>query len=908
MVKELIFYILDIPETKNKETITSAYRTNLKKHNPEDDPEGFKRLRQAYEAALDFANQTDEDLEEANRFPMAYQTPQHKKHNKNDNPEEVAMDLWMSRIIKVYEDLTLRRDEEEWKSILNDPICQDLDTSLEAQNRIMNFFTDAFHLPHNIWALVDQTFQIKKNQETLKEYYPPKFLNYICYYIENEDFLPFALFEYTNENEKNTNADSYIELLLSLQKQADARLLDHCRETLENIKAYGIYHPFEDVGRLRLYIYEESPEKIPDLLDSLYPRYKDYDYISLYVGEGRWLLGDIEGAYEIWSHILENDPNFYAAKYNKLRYLCEKKDFYNAIHIYSGYFGPYLFAMEVFYIYKQYEDAKKIIDLANENHVDFSPKMRLYEAKVLRNLAHENQERAKIELLLLKLQKELNKEGCDIEDKSEVNLELCFINWDCNKYEQALKYLNNAKKQKPDNPYFDYIHALILCDKSNFIGALKLFSKIEKDYENNPAFCYNKGLCLECLDNMVSAIEYYQKTLEIEEVFDDACEKISDYYFDKYKETYDKKYYELSISYISRQLKVAENCYYLVHRGLLYMNAYDLDLAIKDFEAALSYRPNDWAAWNNLGCCYKYLGDYEKAIYHLEKAAEYMCETDQISALPYGNMADCYEICQDYEKSLACYMKNLEYFPDALYNWEEIGDLYVYMGRIEEALEAYSHMNNPINYAQCVGAIWMNKGNQRKCLKAFRKLLNTSDKPTLTQAHKRIGLLFLEYVRDYKKTISYLKKALKFCDNPKTSMNIATNIAKCYYMLGSNKKSEKYANLALQYLHAHTTATVEEFVSYKPTAPYELIDIAWIYICLGQKEVGLNYLERITTLHPCKGCRHKKCFERDLALGYFYESQKDIQKALYHYKEVLKVNTHDTTAKLAIATLQKNNK
>lgn len=584
------------------------------------------------------------------------------------------------------------------------------------------------------------------------------------------------------------------------------------------------------------------------------------------------------------------------------------EDFYNAIHIYSGYFGPYLFAMEVFYIYKQYEDAKKIIDLANENHVDFSPKMRLYEAKVLRNLAHENQERAKIELLLLKLQKELNKEGCDIEDKSEVNLELCFINWDCNKYEQALKYLNNAKKQKPDNPYFDYIHALILCDKSNFIGALKLFSKIEKDYENNPAFCYNKGLCLECLDNMVSAIEYYQKTLEIEEVFDDACEKISDYYFDKYKETYDKKYYELSISYISRQLKVAENCYYLVHRGLLYMNAYDLDLAIKDFEAALSYRPNDWAAWNNLGCCYKYLGDYEKAIYHLEKAAEYMCETDQISALPYGNMADCYEICQDYEKSLACYMKNLEYFPDALYNWEEIGDLYVYMGRIEEALEAYSHMNNPINYAQCVGAIWMNKGNQRKCLKAFRKLLNTSDKPTLTQAHKRIGLLFLEYVRDYKKTISYLKKALKFCDNPKTSMNIATNIAKCYYMLGSNKKSEKYANLALQYLHAHTTATVEEFVSYKPTAPYELIDIAWIYICLGQKEVGLNYLERITTLHPCKGCRHKKCFERDLALGYFYESQKDIQKALYHYKEVLKVNTHDTTAKLAIATLQKNNK
>ncbi len=52
MEKELIFQILGIPETKDEEDIRRSYGEKLKETNPEDDPEGFKRLRQAYEEAI----------------------------------------------------------------------------------------------------------------------------------------------------------------------------------------------------------------------------------------------------------------------------------------------------------------------------------------------------------------------------------------------------------------------------------------------------------------------------------------------------------------------------------------------------------------------------------------------------------------------------------------------------------------------------------------------------------------------------------------------------------------------------------------------------------------------------------------------------------------------------------------
>ena len=63
MERQLVFHVLGIDETKDEQEIKNAYRSLLKTANPEDDPEGFKRLREAYEEALRLAKQPEEEEE-----------------------------------------------------------------------------------------------------------------------------------------------------------------------------------------------------------------------------------------------------------------------------------------------------------------------------------------------------------------------------------------------------------------------------------------------------------------------------------------------------------------------------------------------------------------------------------------------------------------------------------------------------------------------------------------------------------------------------------------------------------------------------------------------------------------------------------------------------------------------------
>ena len=113
MQKEEIFAILGIDETKDERALKNAYRQQLMHTNPEDDPEGFKRLREAYEAACDYAQNEEE---------------QPKEEEKADHTPSGE---WVHRAEMLYGRLSSRCDVRQWKELFQDDIYVSLDTNEE---------------------------------------------------------------------------------------------------------------------------------------------------------------------------------------------------------------------------------------------------------------------------------------------------------------------------------------------------------------------------------------------------------------------------------------------------------------------------------------------------------------------------------------------------------------------------------------------------------------------------------------------------------------------------------------------------------------------------------------------------------------------------------------------------------
>ena len=95
-----VFQILGIGETKDQVAIKNAYREKLAVTNPEDDPEGFKRLRTAYDAACRYAKETGED--------------------QTQERDTSASGLWVERAAQIYANMETRRNVACWEELFAD--------------------------------------------------------------------------------------------------------------------------------------------------------------------------------------------------------------------------------------------------------------------------------------------------------------------------------------------------------------------------------------------------------------------------------------------------------------------------------------------------------------------------------------------------------------------------------------------------------------------------------------------------------------------------------------------------------------------------------------------------------------------------------------------------------------------
>lgn len=299
-----VFAVLEIEPTRDKNAIRAAYRRLVVYVNPEDDPEGFKRLRQAYEEACRLADAPQEEAAE-------------EAHKPDDSP----VGQWIGRAAQIYGSLKRRTSEQAWKELFEDDLCQALDTADEVREKFLVFLMSHFRFPQQIWRLFDQEFFILEQRSQLMEKFPPDFINYVCFEIQNGGFIDFTLFDGPDEGPY----DSYISLYLQLKRQVDMLGGENGQEAqeegaekqawdfLEQLDEMEVWHPFAEVERLRLYIRRGDRERAAERLEFLLALEVVNPYVTLQCGAALEYLNRKAEAQKLYEGLLERQPDNYPA-------------------------------------------------------------------------------------------------------------------------------------------------------------------------------------------------------------------------------------------------------------------------------------------------------------------------------------------------------------------------------------------------------------------------------------------------------------------------------------------------------------------------------------------------------------------------------------------------------------------
>lgn len=289
------FDTLGIEKTKEEGTIKKAYRAKLHAVNPEDDPDGFKKLREAYEGALQYARQKEESQEVLS-----------------------PVDNFILRCEQLYNDFYRRIDEREWEPLFSEDICISLESGEKVRQRFLIFLMEHFRLPAPVWKLIDRTFLITGNRKELLEMFPEPYVDFLQQVVRYNGALNYELFE----GEVGSEVDDYIEHYHKLRQFADLGMKKEAWEEYHLIEEnYTIYHPYIELERARLLYSEEEKEKQAEggeIFKKLAKKYPQEERIVCCYGRYCQEMEKWDGMISLYDRVLEVHPESFFARTGKM--------------------------------------------------------------------------------------------------------------------------------------------------------------------------------------------------------------------------------------------------------------------------------------------------------------------------------------------------------------------------------------------------------------------------------------------------------------------------------------------------------------------------------------------------------------------------------------------------------------
>jgi len=191
-----VWSMLEIEPTNNQTDIRRAYSRLLKKYHPEDNPDGFMRLRTAYEQALKRASRSQSrimagDLQFMNedKEEVAEECEQATTEQQNEIIYQIVIDEEWSEPLPIsvihqeiqividekcseplpipviihqelqliYDDVFSRRDIKKWTPLF---LQFSLTDSELLAYEVSRFLSDHAHLPHDVWTYLNTEFSL----------------------------------------------------------------------------------------------------------------------------------------------------------------------------------------------------------------------------------------------------------------------------------------------------------------------------------------------------------------------------------------------------------------------------------------------------------------------------------------------------------------------------------------------------------------------------------------------------------------------------------------------------------------------------------------------------------------------------------------------------------------------------
>ena len=512
-------HILEIDENADEAVIKKSYKKLLPVYNPEDDPEGFKRLREAYETALEALKGTD---------------------SKEEEKPDDEIEHWLDKVRNVYADMERRTDTGEWRRLFEDPLVQALDTAFSLRERFLVWVMDYHFMPCDVWKVINSELAIPSEADELKEKFPTDFIDFVIHQGESENFGSYSFFEVPPGTEVDVT-DKYIAEYYGLNRNVSgleaslnygrlpnngeteggfvipstaevykreeyAESIKSVKEMMEGIRAYGVYHPYEDLERIRFAILSGSAEtesardgrvNIKDLAVSLKERYRDDAYILRIAGEALAASDEWEEAKKFWEEGLKLEPDH----------------------------GPTILDMASYIFHTEDpSDAEKYLR-SKSAFVNGDPRVRVLFSQIQQAL--EEKYRKKIE---------------EAPDDPEAYMEYCWSLFHTDRIDEVLKALDERSYEPGSSVYYDYVDMKGRCllEKKQYTEALKYIKlwedallnlKEDGDAERfaqrkktRPYQCFVIGECYFHLahrenekENFELAAEYVEKAIETEE-------------------------------------------------------------------------------------------------------------------------------------------------------------------------------------------------------------------------------------------------------------------------------------------------------------------------------------------------------------------------------------------------------